>query len=135
MSQSIRSHRDLHVWQRAIDLVEECYRRSAAFPKHETYGLSSRLQRAAVSIPANIAEGHGRKSTGAYLHHLSIANGSISELETHIEIARRLKYVASEDLRNLSELLDETRRMLAGLIRSLEARASAPESRIPNPES
>jgi four helix bundle protein len=128
MSDPIRSHRDLRVWQRAIDLVEHSYRLTDRFPKRETYGLSSQLQRAAVSIPANIAEGHGRKSTGAYLNHLSIAYGSLSELETHIEIAVRLRYVAHNDIDGLQALLEETRRMLAALIRSLEARSTSPES-------
>jgi four helix bundle protein len=128
MDQPIRSHRDLRVWQRAIDLVERSYRVTDSFPKSETYGLSSQLQRAAVSIPANIAEGHGRKSTGAYLHHLSIAYGSLSELETHIVIAQRLGYVTSEHTESLVSLLEETRRMLAALIRSLEDRARVPES-------
>jgi len=128
MSEPIRSHRDLRVWQRAIDLVEHSYRLTDRFPKRETYGLSSQLQRAAVSIPANIAEGHGRKSTGAYLNHLSIAYGSLSELETHIEIAVRLRCVAHNDIDGLQAILEETRRMLAALIRSLEARSTSPES-------
>jgi four helix bundle protein len=128
MSQ-IRSHRDLLVWQRAIELVEECYRLTCRFPKSETYGLSSQLQRAAVSVPANIAEGHGRRSTGAYLQHLSIAYGSLAELETHLEISQRLGYVAVNHSIKASELLEETRRMLAGLIRSLEDRRhTTPES-------
>jgi four helix bundle protein len=106
MSQ-IRSHRDLLVWQRAMDLVEHCYRATTHLPKSEVYGLSSQLQRAAVSVPANIAEGHGRKSTRAYLHHLSIAYGSLAELETHIEIACRLKYLVPEHSHELSAALDE----------------------------
>ena len=68
-----RSYRDLEVWQKALDLVVECYRLSRTFPKAELYGLSSQLQRATVSIPANIAEGHGRSHTREYLKHLSIA--------------------------------------------------------------
>lgn len=128
MGEPIRSHRDLLVWQRAIELVEQCYRLTVEFPKNETYGLSSQLQRAAVSVPANIAEGHGRKSTGAFLHHLSIAYGSLSELETHVEIAQRLKYVTSDNVAGLNAKIEETRRMLAGLIRSLESRPSSPES-------
>jgi len=128
MSESIRSHRDLRVWQRAIDLVEHSYRITDRFPKRETYGLSSQLQRSAVSIPANIAEDHGRKSTGAYLQHLSIAYGSLAELETHIEIARRLRYVAADEVEDLWKLLEETRRMLGALIRSLESRPVNPES-------
>ena len=90
----IRSYRDLEVWQKAMALVVESYRFTNLFPKSETYGLSSQIQRAATSIPANIAEGHGRDHLGDYLHHLSVANGSLMELETHLEIASRLSYVS-----------------------------------------
>lgn len=75
----VRSFQDLKVWQSAMELVVECYDVSRSFPKYENYGLSSQLQRTAVSVPANIAEGNGRKHTKEYLHHLSIANGSLAE--------------------------------------------------------
>ena len=81
----IQSYRDLTVWQKAMELVVGCYKFVSNLPKNETYGLISQTQRAAVSIPANIAEGHGRDHLGDYLRHLSIANGSLMELETHIE--------------------------------------------------
>jgi len=76
--------------------VEQIYRISQTFPKHETYGLTSQMRRAAVSVPANIAEGHIRKHTKAFLNHLSIALGSLAELQTELEIALRLGYVSSE---------------------------------------
>ena len=79
-----------------MDLVEQIYRISQAFPKHETYGLTSQMRRAAVSIPANIAEGHIRKHTKAFLNHLSIALGSLAELQTELEIAVRLGYMPGE---------------------------------------
>jgi len=116
---SIRSYRDLEVWQAAVDLVVEVYRFSAAFPKCETYGLRSQLRAAAVSVPANIAEGHGREHLGDYLHHLSVANGSLMELETHCIIAQRLSY-AAEDIPSLLKRAAEVGRMLAGLIRALK---------------
>ena len=116
---SIRSYRDLEVWQAAVDLVVEVYRFSAAFPKCETYGLRSQLRAAAVSVPANIAEGHGRGHLGDYLHHLSVANGSLMELETHCIIAQRLSY-AAEDIPSLLKRAAEVGRMLAGLIRALK---------------
>src|SRR6266511_4915364 len=75
-AQTVRSHRDLVVWQRAIDLVECAYRISRRFPADERFGLTSQLRRAAVSVPSNIAEGHGRTPLAEYLHHLSIAKGS-----------------------------------------------------------
>jgi len=76
---TIRSYRDLKVWQKAMDLAVDCYRLSRRLPRSEMYGLSSQMQRSAASIPANIAEGHGREHLGDYLHHLSMANGSLME--------------------------------------------------------
>jgi four helix bundle protein len=93
----MQSFRDLLVWQKAIELVIEVYRLTSKFPKHETYGLCSQMQRASVSIPSNIAEGHGLKKTRAYLRHLSISCGSLAELETQLEISDRLHYLAPED--------------------------------------
>ena len=78
----MQGHADLQVWQKAMDLVIAVYRLTDSFPKREVYGLASQMQRAAVSIPSNIAEGHGLKQTQAYLRHLAIANGSLAELET-----------------------------------------------------
>jgi four helix bundle protein len=118
----IRSYRDLHVWQSAIDLVVDVYRFSEAFPKYETYGLRSQLREAAVSVPANIAEGHGREYLGDYLYHLSVTNGSVMELETHCIIAQRLRYGAPADLPTLLERAAEIGRMLAGLHRAPKRR-------------
>jgi len=117
---TIKSYRDLKVWQKAIDLVVVSYRLTKAFPKAETYALSPQIQRAAISIPANIAEGHGREHLGDYLHHLSIANGSLLELETHLLIANRLSYLQNSDLESILELTSEVGRMLAGLMRKLK---------------
>ena len=94
----IRSFRDLRVWQLAMDLVELVYQLTRSFPKHEIYGLTSQIQRAAVSVPSNIAEGHTREHTKEYLHHLSMAQASLAELETQLEIATRLKYLSEADL-------------------------------------
>jgi len=85
---SVQSYRDLQVWQKSMDLVTECYRATQQFPKTEIYGLTSQLQRAAVSVPANIAEGQGRQHTKEFIQHLSIAYGSLAELETHLQIAQ-----------------------------------------------
>ena len=87
----VRSYRDLQVWEKGMDLVVDDYRFAKSLPKSELYGLTSQMQRAAVSVPANIAEGHGREHLGEYLHHLSMANGSLMELETHCLLAVRLK--------------------------------------------
>ena len=102
-----------------MDLVVRCYQIAERFSDRERFGLVSQLQRAAVSVPANIAEGHGRKATGAYLNHLSIANGSLAEVETHIFIGVRLGYLQEEDSASVISDIAEVRRMLAGLIRSL----------------
>lgn len=114
--------RDLDVWQRSMTLAEQTYRVSAHFPKHELFGLTSQARRAAVSIGANIAEGHCRRTTKAYLNHVSIALGSQGELSTLLELAERLGYLAREDavpLRSLNELVG---RLLYGLHRSLSER-------------
>jgi four helix bundle protein len=90
--------RELHVWQRGMDIVETVYRVSATFPKSEVYGLTGQVRRAAVSVPSNIAEGHTRASTKKYLNHVSMAQASLAEVETQLEIASRLGYLASVDL-------------------------------------
>lgn len=91
----MKSYRELLVWQKAMDLVVESYRIASLLPKAELYGLRSQIQRAAVSIPANIAEGHGREHLGDYLHHLSAATGSLMELETHFLITEKLSFLAA----------------------------------------
>ena len=120
---AVRSYRDLLVWQKAIDLVVECYRASDGFPKSELYGLTSQLRRAVVSVPANIAEGRGRRSTNAFLHFLDIAYGSLVEVETLLEIASRLAFLAPDVHQNLTACAAEIGRMLNGLIASLEQKA------------
>jgi four helix bundle protein len=117
---NIKSYRDLEVWQKAMELIIECYKTTETFPKNETFGLVSQLQRAAVSMAANIAEGHSRQHTKEFLQSLSIAYGSLAELETHILIAERLKYIDSSLSVKLLGKTAELGRMLNGLRRSLE---------------
>jgi len=114
------TYRDLIVWKQAMTLVEECYRLTAAFPKAEAFGLTSQLRRAAVSIPANIAEGHSRRETKPYRHHVSIAIGSHGELETYFELAARLGFLAQADKTRLMLQCDSVGRLLSGLHRSLK---------------
>jgi four helix bundle protein len=102
-----------------MDLVVECYRACDSFPKAEMFGLCSQLQRSAVSVPANIAEGHGRQSTREYLQHLRIAHGSLVEAETHVAIADRLQYLDMETVQQLQARSAEIGRMLNGLISAL----------------
>jgi four helix bundle protein len=115
----ITSYRDLLVWARAIDVVEVCYKLSRQIPQSEIFGLTSQIRRAAISIPANIAEGRGRKTLGEYVQHLSIANGSLKELETHLIIAGRLNYVGENEIITALEACEEIDRMLASLIEKL----------------
>ena len=114
----MKCYKDLKVWQKAMDLVIESYRLTKLLPKSETYGLASQTQRAAVSIPANIAEGHGREHLGDYLRHLSIARGSLMELETHLLIMTRL-YIPIDEVKGTFEMVRELDRMLSGLAKSL----------------
>ena len=126
---AIKSYRDLRVWQNAMDLVVKSYKVVDLLPRNEVYSLATQIQRAAVSIPANIAEGHGREHLGDYLHHLSCANGSLMELETHFLIARRLAYITDSQLEPVLNQSAELGRMLAGLISKLKARAARPDTR------
>jgi four helix bundle protein len=121
---TVRSYRDPEVWKRAMDLVVRSYELTSSFPKSDAYGLASQAQRAATSVPANIAEGQGRDHLGDYLHHLSMANGSLMELETHLLIAGRLSYVASRDLEVVLQETAELGRMLSGLSRSLKRKGA-----------
>ena len=116
----IKGHRDLIVWQKAMDLVEAVYSATASFPREETYALTSQIRRAVVSVPANIAEGQGRRLTKEYLYFLANARGSLLELDTHLEIALRLHYLGSENYLKIKQQLDEVARILNGLMRSVE---------------
>ena len=113
---------ELVVWQKAMDLVTEIYKITATFPGDERFGLSSQARRAAVSIPSNIAEGHGRKATGAYINHLSIAHGSLMELETQTQIAVRLSFLTEDKASALLKQMDEIGKMLNSLKKSLSAK-------------
>ena len=116
----VRGYRDLMVWQKAMDLVEESYRLVRLLPQSECFGLVSQIRRAVVSIPANIAEGHGRDHLGDYLHHLSVAKGSLVELETHLLICERLKFLKSSDVQSVLGATNELGRMLSGLTKKLQ---------------
>jgi four helix bundle protein len=109
-----------------MDLVEQVYRVTENLPRHETYGLASQMQRAAVSIPANIAEGHERPGEKVYLHFLSVAQASMAELETHVEIAGRLQYLKRDDVSRLLEQCDFVGRQLRALRKSLLQRPGPP---------
>jgi four helix bundle protein len=116
------SYRDLTAWQKAMDLVEQVYLGSRNWPKEEAYGLTSQVRRAAISVPSNIAEGQGRDSTKEFLHHLSMARGSILELETQILVAERLGYVDTPLSQDLLRRSAEVSRLVSGLMRSMKAK-------------
>ena len=115
-----RPHRELGVWKKAIDFVIEVYTITSEFPKSEVYGLTSQLRRASVSIPSNLAEGAGRKGNKEFMQFLNIAQGSISELDTQLELAYRLEYINKQDYSNLINRLTEISKMLYGLAKALK---------------
>ena len=120
---AITNYRDLKVWQIAVDVVETVYRLTLEFPKHEVYGITQQIQRAAVSVPSNIAEGHARASSKEFLHYISIALGSLAELETQLIVATRLQYLKTQELDSILQQTDETGKMLRGLQKTLMAKA------------
>jgi four helix bundle protein len=118
----MKSFRELRVWQQAMTLVEMIYRLTHKFPKRETYGLMSQLQRAIVSVPSNIAEGHTREHLREYLHHISIAQASLAEVETQVELATRREYVQSSELKEILGEINSLGRQLYALRNSLRSR-------------
>ena len=120
-----KNFRDLIAWQKAMDLVEEVYKLTRDFPKEEVYALTSQMRRASVSVPSNIAEGEGRRSGNEFGHFLSIAHGSLRELETQILIAHRLAYLTEAQTQTLISMTEEVGRLLNGLANSLKRRQSS----------
>ena len=136
----VRDYQDLEVWQMAMDLCEKVYRLTSGFPRQETYGLTSQMQRAAVSIPSNIAEGRMRGTTREFAHFVTVARGSLAELRTQIILAGRLDYVTGEHVTEVSELAERLAQRLNALRRSLQIKIGntrptpKTENRTPNPE-
>jgi four helix bundle protein len=118
----IKTYKDLIVWQKSMLLVTEIYKISKYFPKDETYGLVSQMRRCAISIPSNIAEGYGRKSTSDYVRFLRVAAGSLYELQTQMEISLNLGYLKSNKFDKLYESGREIERMLSSLTKKLDKR-------------
>ena len=115
----IKSYRDLDVWQKSMDAAVVVYQITKSFPADERFGLINQVRRAVASIPANIAEGHGRLHKLDYVRFLSIARGSLMEVETHLQLALRLEYITRDQLKPIWSGLQEVGRLLNGLIRSL----------------
>ena len=116
----LKNFKELKVWQKAYQLCLDVYQITKGFPAEEKFGLSSQLRRAAISIPSNIAEGYGRRTTPDYIRSLYIAYGSNCELETQTLLSGDLAYIENEKLNLLLERISEVERMLKALIRSLE---------------
>lgn len=128
MANGVRSFRDLHVWQQSMSLVVVTYRLCRTLPSSEKFGLISQMQRAAVSIPANIAEGHSRRTRSEYAHFVSISSGSLAELDTEVELCERLEIGNVELIDVAREKVDVVGKMLNALQTSLK-----PRHRDPNP--
>ena len=118
------SFRDLRVWQEAMKLTTEIYRSTTKFPKHELYGLSQQIRRAAVSVPSNIAEGKGHRSDKEFVRFLLHARGSLLELQTQVLIASELQYIGNEEVQSLLGLAEGVGRALSGLINSMSEKAA-----------
>ncbi len=116
----MKSHKDLDVWNRAIDLVTIIYDVTKKFPKAEIYGITNQIRRAAVSIPSNIAEGAARKHAKEFVQFLYVLLGSASELETQLLISKNLKFLSNDVSENIQKEIDAIRKMIIGLIHSLE---------------
>ena len=121
----IQYYRDLLVWQKAMDLCVEVHNLTLIFPKQELFGLSAQLNRSVVSVPSNIAEGHGRRTTPDFIHFLSISRGSMNEVETQLTLAMRYNYLNEKDHDALLERCGEVGRMLNGLIDALDRRLAS----------
>lgn len=117
-----KGYRSLKVWERAMELAEEVYRITDSMPDTERYGLISQMQRSAISIPSNIAEGHGRSHTGDFLKHLSYAKGSLAELETQLTLAVRVNRLERAHALHAWELSNEVGKMLTTMIKNTSPR-------------
>jgi four helix bundle protein len=128
-----RNFRNLLVWQLGIEITEDIYHLTAKFPKNEMYGISGQMQRSAVSIPANIAEGHAKGFSKDYLRHLAIAQGSLAELETHLIIAKKMQFGEVDMIDSILDKCTREAKMLRNLRKSIKRRIPNPQSPTPNP--
>jgi len=119
MEKVIKTHKDLIVWQKSVDFVVDVYELTKNFPQSELFALTSQIRRSATSIPANIAEGSGRKGNKEFIQFLHISLGSATELETHLIISERLSYINKGQFEKLNASLTEIIKMLSGLIKSI----------------
>lgn len=127
-----QNYKDLRVWQEALELVMEVYRLVGQFPGHEQFGLTNQLRRAVVSVPANIAEGQGRLYAKEFVRHLSIARGSLAEVDTHLYVAERLAYIQHAECTTVRRRIEFIRSMIKALVRTLKLRE---QQETPRPSS
>jgi four helix bundle protein len=125
MSETIKSYKDLKAWQQAMILVETAYGLAGQLPDSEKHGLRSQMTRAAVSVPANIAEGHGSYHRGVFLNHLSISRGSLTELETYVLLTVSLKFLRPEQVQQIQEQIQSVGRLINALMRALRSKDKA----------
>lgn len=116
----MKTYRDLIVWQKSMSLVLSIYRETKTFPKEEVFGIISQIQRSAVSIPSNIAEGYGRNHLGDYIRFLQFASGSLYEFQTQLELSYKLNYIDEEKYTEINSLSIEIEKMLSSLISKLK---------------
>jgi len=119
-----RAHKNLDVWKESVSLATHIYKVTEKFPKNELYGLTSQMRRAAVSISSNIAEGAARTSAKEFSYFLNIAGGSLSELDTQLEIAHNLLFVTSEQKRDINIMIESISSKLAGLIKYVKKKSN-----------
>jgi four helix bundle protein len=122
MSERLKSHQDLVVWQKSLALVKQVYLLTRSFPSDEKFGLVSQMRRAAVSIPSNLAEGHARNTTGEFIQFISHAEGSAAELETQLILAVELSFCSPSEARPILDLIEEVQKITNALRRSLASR-------------
>ncbi|RWB19647.1 MAG: four helix bundle protein [Mesorhizobium sp.] len=119
----MNSYRDLIVWKAVLRLAVDCYSATKAFPNSEAYGMTSQVRRSAASIAANVAEGHGRENTGAFIQFLRVAQGSLKELETHLILCGEVGLMVEAEVASLLGQTDEIGKMLRSMIRSLQQKS------------
>ncbi|MDX8451797.1 four helix bundle protein [Mesorhizobium sp. VK9D] len=119
----MNSYRDLIVWKAALKLAVDCYTATKGFPNSEVYGMTSQIRRSAASIAANVAEGHGRESTGVFIQFLRTAQGSLKELETHLILCGEVGSMVEAEVATLLGQTDEIGKMLRSMIRSLQQKS------------
>jgi four helix bundle protein len=122
----MKTHKDLEVWKKSISIVTDIYSLTKKFPKEEIYCITSQIRRSAISIPSNIAEGCSRRGVKEYINFLYISLGSATELDTHLIISQNLYFAHRDELLIIQSKLDEIRRMIIGLIKSLKVEKTNP---------